>query len=258
MIRIRKLLLFSAATIIFLCIAICIQIVFMVLRKKPLRILTVTSAHWASVMIWILNIKVSVTSENAIDPSANYLIVSNHLSYIDVIIIASIIPTLFVAKKDVQSWPVIGWLASLGGTLFIDRTAFRGTKNSVEEIEKALLEGMNVNIFPEGTSTNGETMLPFRSSLFTAPIHTNVSVLPISLNYEKINNASVCLLNRDIVCWYGDMTFMDHFLDVLKAESIEASLVIHRSISTACITNAKDLANRAHDVVTSRVHKLAV
>ena len=158
-------------------------------------------------------------------------------------------PTLFVAKKEVQQWPILGWLAMLGRTIFVDRNSFRGTSEAVDEVETALQLHNNVLVFPEGTSTTGERVLPFHPSFFTAPIHTSSAVLPISIVYKRINNSTINKKNNSIVCWYGSMTFIDHFWNVLKQKSIDVEVKIHRYEYCQPIDEAKALAKKFHDII---------
>ncbi len=247
--RVFKLLLFLIASIIFLVIALFVRIGHYVVLKNPQRALSMLTTIWAKVMVWIVTIKVILKGDRSIGNEVPYLIISNHQSYLDIIIIASKIQTLFVAKMDVQSWPILGWLASLGGTLYIDRKAFRGAKDSIRNIEKVLENSICVTIFPEGTSSNGETIFPFRPALFNAALATKSKLLPMTLNYEVIDNLPVSKANRDFVCWYGDMTFAKHFWEVLRLDSIEVSILIHPVIITTDFPNAKELSTVTHNTI---------
>jgi 1-acyl-sn-glycerol-3-phosphate acyltransferase len=247
--RLYKLLLFLIGSLIFLSIVFCVRLVFLFSLKNPQRSLSQLATLWASVMVWILDISVTANEEIMNLNSSHHLSASNHQSYLDVIIIASMISTLFVAKKDVQSWPILGWLASLGGTLYIDRKAFRGAKNSMIDIEKALLNNCNVHIFPEGTSSNGETIFPFRSSLFNAALNAHCAVLPITVNYEMINGEKVNISNRDLVCWYGDMTFISHFWNLLQITSCTVRIIRHESINSVEHQSPKDLSTISYHAV---------
>jgi len=222
---------------------------FLFSLRNPQRTLSHLTTFWATVMIWILDITVTVHEEIKELKKTQNLIVSNHQSYLDVIVIASMISTLFVAKKDVQSWPLLGWLASLGGTLYIDRTAFRGAKRSMIEIEKTLLNGRNVLIFPEGTSSNGETIFPFRPSLFNAAYQAKCAVLPITVNYEMINGSKVTISNRDLVCWYGGMTFITHFWNLLEITSCKVSISFHMPIESTMHQSPQELSFSAYNAV---------
>jgi len=176
----------------------------------------------------------------------NFLLVANHQSYLDMVVIGCAFAAIFVAKKDVKQWPILGGFVSLGGTLFVDRDAFRGTVESVKEIEEALVQGVNVQIFPEGTSTNGDQVLPFKSSLFNAAVHANAKILPITIAYLEIDEAPFSPLNRDSVCWYGSMNFAEHFWKLLAHRSIVASLTVHPPIPPDYYPGVKQLAELAH------------
>ena len=96
----------------------------------------------------------------------NFCIVANHVSYLDVFVLGSLIPAVFVAKKEVREWPVIGWIAWLQRTIFIERRRSKAD-DEIRPLVKALNQGSNVIVFPEGTSTDGVTILPFKSTLFS-------------------------------------------------------------------------------------------
>ncbi|MGH8046746.1 MAG: lysophospholipid acyltransferase family protein, partial [Chthoniobacterales bacterium] len=99
------------------------------------------------------------------------LIVSNHLGYLDVFVIGSAIPAIFVAKSEVNDWPVIGLLCRLSGTIFVERGRRTSVSESLPQIRKRLDAGLPVVIFPEGTSSAGSTVLPFKTSLLEAGVH---------------------------------------------------------------------------------------
>lgn len=236
---------FLFASGIFLLIAGSIRAGSFIFRINPHKTLVHTTTLWARTMLRILNITVVMQQATNNISESSCLIVANHQSYLDIIIIASIIPTLFVARHDVRSWPILGWLASLGGTLFIDRKAFRGAVTVTDQIGRMLLQGINVQIFPEGTSTNGGQVLPFRSFLFTSVVSTGNSVLPLSINYESINSFPVTAQNRDILCWYGERTFVNHFWQLLSLRSANVSLSIHPPIAITSVDDAQSIAQAA-------------
>lgn len=182
---------------------------------------------WASLMLRILEITVSVRTPEHQPLSGGVLSVSNHLGYLDIIVIASLRPTLFVAKRDVRSWPLLGRLAQLGGTVFVDRAAFRGAHEASQEVSVQLRGGRNVHIFPEGTSTDGSSVLPFRPSLFSAAVQAGAAVVPMTLRYGRVNDEPVSPAGRDRVHWYGDMTFASHFWSLLACHGIVAELTVH-------------------------------
>src|SRR5580698_2277355 len=138
------------------------------------------------------------------------LLVLNHLSYLDILVISTLTPAIFVSKSEVRDWPLFGWLSSLGGTLFVQRARRTHVGVVNREIEAALADGVLVVVFPEGTSTNGQDVLPFRSPLLepvTAGTH------PITVGYMRYE-----LDDGDAskeVCYWGGHAFFPHTVHLL-------------------------------------------
>jgi lyso-ornithine lipid O-acyltransferase len=148
------------------------------------------------------------------------MIVANHLSYLDIICISSLYPVCFVTSVEVKNSFFLGHLAKLSGCLFVERRKRSGLDKEIGEISEVLKHGINVCVFPEATSTNGETVQSFKRPLFKASILSNKRVTPLTLNYLKINEERVTADNRDQLFWYGTMTFLAHLKDVLSLKKI--------------------------------------
>ena len=150
---------------------------------------------------------------------ARGLLVSNHLGYLDIFVLASIAPAVFVAKREIKSWPVIGWLTQMGGTLFVDRERRVHVGQVNDEIEAALKRGALVVLFPEGGSSNGKTVLPFKSSLLepaAQPAHAlSVSALQYAIEAGDVAGE---------VCYWGDHTFFPHLLNLLGKRTVHATV----------------------------------
>jgi 1-acyl-sn-glycerol-3-phosphate acyltransferase len=145
------------------------------------------------------------------------LIIANHLSYADILTLSSIVPCAFIAKKEVRSWPIFGWIAAKAGTLFVDRERRLETAKFNESIEEALRSGLKVVLFPEGTSSDGSSVLPFRPSLFEPAIASGAAITPAWLGYEA-SSGSVA----NDVCYWGDMTLVPHLFRMFAIRSITA------------------------------------
>ena len=158
-----------------------------------------------------------VTSEGLTPPSG--LIVSNHLSYLDILCYSSIAPSIFVSKSEVRGWPVFGRLATNGGTIYVDRKIRTDAGRVTRNIENALKSGIRVVLFPEGTSTGGDTVLPFHAPLLESAIRADVAVTPSAIAYEIEQGDP-----RQDVCYWGDMTFATHFLGLLGKGKVHASI----------------------------------
>lgn len=202
-------------------------------------------------MLLILNISVVVHRHNKTTNLEPKLFVSNHQSYLDIIIAASIEPMVFVAKKEVKDWALLGWMADLGGTIFIDRNSLRGGISVVHELSKALLRKNSVHIFPEATSTDGSFMHPFKPMLFTSALETQTAIQPMSILYRSIDGEEISEKNRDIVCWYGAMEFIPHFIKLLQCSSITAEVIIHQKIVTDSNDTPRLLAQKSFAAIAS-------
>jgi 1-acyl-sn-glycerol-3-phosphate acyltransferase len=167
------------------------------------------------------------------------LLVSNHLSYLDVPVMASLTPAVFVAKHEIKSWPVIGWLARLAGTLFIDRERRMDVALVNAAIQTALDGGALVVVFPEGTSSDGQTVLPFKSSLLE-PATRQIHSLSISLIEYELEDGDA---GKD-VCYWGDVTFFSHLLNLLSKRTFRAS--VRFALIQSIDTSRKELAQQLH------------
>ena len=147
------------------------------------------------------------------------LLVSNHLSYLDILAISATTPAVFVSKAEVKRWPLFGWLATLGGTVFIERARRTHVGAVNREIQPALNEGVLVVVFPEGTSTNGDEVLPFRSSLLEPALTGGHKIATSYLRYELPNGDA-----KQEVCYWGDHLFFPHLINLLGKKSIHATL----------------------------------
>lgn len=185
------------------------------------------------------------------------LVVGNHLSYLDILILAGHMRLCFVTSVEMKETPFLGHITFFGGCLYVERRSKENLSAEIKEITRALQEGHNVVVFPEATSTNGEAVLRFRSPLFQSAIDAGAPVLPIAINYTKIDGAPVTLRNRDRVCWYGDMTFHGHFTDIITAKSIEVQVDCSPLMFPAPDQTSKDLALLAHQEVATMYRPLA-
>ncbi len=178
----------------------------------------------------ILNIKVTVVGDVGQLEKGGYLIISNHLSYVDGFVLISIFPMVFITYGEVKKWPAIGQWTTLIGTIFINRQRKNQVSSLVLEISRKLKEKANVLLFPEGDSTNGERLLPFQTAPLAAPLRTRSVIVPVTLVYKCVDDKPVSKANRDLIYFYGDMDFLPHFWKLLSLRSIEAMATIQPKI----------------------------
>lgn len=201
-----------------------IQILFFAFLNKNMRKKLIRS--WANRLLSILQVKVVVSGEAPkLLRSKHYLIVSNHISWLDIHVINSLGPQVFVAKSDVASWPIFGWIAKMIGTIFIQREKLSDLKRVIRLIKSRLNDGDSVCIFPEGTSSDGKSVLEFRSNLFEAVANTQHHILPIAIQYREYQRYS------DRAAFIGDMGLLDSIKNILKSRVLEAHVVINEPLS---------------------------
>lgn len=192
---------------------------------------------------WVLRVLgVSVTVRGV--PQAEIL-VANHLSYIDIVSLLGLFPCRFITFTEMGRTPGVGLLASLGQTLFINRSQPSLIKRDLAVFENELRAGLPIVFFPEGTSYDGEYLRPFKSSLFESAIRTGVSVQPVCLRYTELNGEPVSFKNRDRIYYYGEMELLPQLLGLLKNKSISLEIVFGAPISSAG-RSRKEIAGLAH------------
>ncbi len=149
-------------------------------------------------------------------PGQGALLVSNHISWLDIIVIGQYLPACFVAKSDISSWPVIGYLARQGGTIFIRRGDKRHIRATAEKMLWQLKQCNNIIAFPEGTTTNGDELLHFHSSLFQPALLTKSLIQPVALQYQGAA--------KEHAPFVGDDEFVPHLIRMLMLDKIEVRL----------------------------------
>ncbi|HEX3855903.1 MAG TPA: lysophospholipid acyltransferase family protein [Verrucomicrobiae bacterium] len=167
------------------------------------------------------------------------LLICNHLSYLDILVLSSLTPAIFVAKREVKSWPLMGLLAQLGGTVFIDRQRRTHVGQVNEEIETALNDGALVVIFPEGTSSDGKTILPFKSSLLEPATQQKHPIAAGCIQYTLADGGA-----DTEICYWGDAVFLPHLLNLLGKRSVRVSVSFARIQNHS--TDRKELAQQLH------------
>ena len=173
---------------------------------------------WARGMLAILGVRVTARGE---PPTPPFFLVSNHLSYLDILVFLARVDGVFLAKSEVASWPGVGHLARVTGTLFVDRERKSDLTRVVEAVNDSIRAGWGVMVFPEGTSTEGRTVEPFKSSLFEVAVRADCPVYHASITYATTPPARSAHLS---VCWWGEMGFFSHFIQLLTLPSIDAGI----------------------------------
>ncbi|CAN5897518.1 lysophospholipid acyltransferase family protein [soil metagenome] len=198
---------------------------------------------WSKKMLLICGVELTISDQRHGATEEQVLIVSNHVSWLDIFVLNSLQPCYFVAKSDIRSWPMIGWLSEKAGTIFLARGKQREVRRIYEGLVHQIQAGKRIAFFPEGTTAAQGTILPFHANLFEAAIEAKVPVQPFSIRYLDSQGA----LNP-AADFIGDMTFVESISVILKSGKIIAELSQLPTIST----------DGAHRRETAQAARLAV
>jgi 1-acyl-sn-glycerol-3-phosphate acyltransferase len=170
---------------------------------------------WMRLTARVLGLRIRRHGAPLTDPA---LLVANHVSWLDIIAIGSLVPSAFMAKDDVSRWPLIGRLAGFSGTLFIRRQSVSSLRAAIDKLAEILSLHRHVTLFPEGTSTDGQQVLPFHSGLFKAAEDAQVPVQALAIRYTREQRPDT------LAPFIGEMTFLPHLLDILRARRTEVDV----------------------------------
>jgi 1-acyl-sn-glycerol-3-phosphate acyltransferase len=186
------------------------------------------------------------------------LFVSNHTSYIDITVLGALVPGSFVAKAEVAKWPVYGWLAKLQRTVFVDRK--RNTSHlQRDQLQQRLVAGDNLILFPEGTSNDGNRVLPFRSALLSVAEASSAEaplvIQPVSVAYVALNGIPMGHGLRPLVAWYGDMTLGPHLWQFSRLGKVTVVVEFHPPVDLKDAGSRKDLTRYCLTAVANGVER---
>lgn len=237
-----KILLFAISAVAYLTSAFVAQL-FIRDQAKRRRFFTHNVFVFAKWGMWFMNVK--VIAKNVPSEENHHLMVSNHMGMLDVIALASIRPSLFITSVEMQRTPGLGLLCEMGGCLFVERRNRAGIPREIQQIREALKQGLNVTLYPEGTSTNGEKILPFKKSLMTSAAGSGAPILPLVVNYTHVNGEPMSDRWRDTVCWYGDISFESAMWRMFAAREIVVEIEFLQEIHIHSDEQRREIAAMA-------------
>ena len=241
-----KFIIFIFLTIILIFLKILLQFFTKKLSQKIVQI-------FHKLVLWLVNINVEVIG-NRNPKNEPTLFVSNHLSYLDIPVLGSIVKGRFIAKEEISKWPVIGYLSKVGNTIFINRN-LRFLKTNKSIIFDYISRGDNIILFPEGTTSDGIRVLRFKSSLLTSLEQKNILIQPIVIKYQSINGMPLNRWLKPVIAWYGDMHLKPHLINILKLFSIKVKIIFLTPLNGRDFTNRKDMTSTLHHVIDSSYSK---
>jgi lyso-ornithine lipid O-acyltransferase len=216
--------------------------------RRPLQVL------WCRALCSLAGLR--VRQSGRVRTEGPTLFVANHVSYLDIPVIARYVDATFVAKAEVARWPLFGQAAKLTRTIFIQRVGAEARAQGRQMLDR-LASGENLMLFAEGTSTDGSAVAPFKSSLFgiaeDPPPGIDLAVQPVSISYTRALNGKPLVGRwRELYCWFGEATMLPHLWRMVSLPGAEVELRFHEPIAAAGM-NRKELARRAQASVAAGV-----
>jgi 1-acyl-sn-glycerol-3-phosphate acyltransferase len=226
---------------------LCAVPVQAVLVLLPGRGKVVWARFYHATLCRLIGLKVQVVGEASRDRPVLFL--SNHSSWLDILVLGGVLEGCFVAKSEVGRWPLIGTIALLGRTVFVSRTR-GGTGREADAMRARLAAGDSLILFPEGTSSDGTRVLPFRSA-FLATAGAARRIQPVSLVYDRLGGLPACRRDRPVFAWYGDMNIGSHFWRLARRSGARATVLLHEPFAPDTLPDRKTLAAEAERIVSA-------
>jgi len=209
------------------------------------------------VSAWILGLRIiQVGDRSHIRPT---LFISNHSSYLDIEVLGAVIDGSFIAKAEVAKWPLFGILARLQETIFVDRNARRQVATQSQAIHARLDNGDNLILFPEGTSSDGNRILPFKTALFAVATDRvagqPLTIQPVSVTAVAMDGIPLGRTLRPVYAWYGDMELMPHLWSIVQMGQVTVVVEFHKPVNAADIGGRKALAEHCRRAIAAGVDR---
>jgi 1-acyl-sn-glycerol-3-phosphate acyltransferase len=233
----------------------CMLVQAILLMRSGRRKVAFAKLYWA-VFAWLIGLEVRVVGDIASAAGGRQIVfVSNHSSWVDIPVLGGVLDGCFVSKGDVAGWPVIGTIARLGRSVFVSRSR-TATKRERDAMRATLRQGDNLILFPEGTSSDGSRVLPFRSSFFAVAERQPGEaagdlpmIQPVSVVYDRLGGLPAGRASRPIFAWYGDMDILSHFWRLTQHIGLRATVLLHAPMDPAAFADRKALSRAVWQVI---------
>jgi lyso-ornithine lipid O-acyltransferase len=235
-----------------------LQLFFLATGSRYVR----TFPHWYHRQVCkIVGVRLNI--EGKVAREQGVLLISNHVSWLDITVLSAVAPVSFVAKQEVATWPFVKWLAKLQRSVFIDRTRRSEVTEKANEILERLVAGDHVVLFAEGTSSDGNNVVPFKTPLFAAAkpsggtqLGGNICAQTLALTYTRVHGIPLCRCGRPAVAWYGDMDLADHAWRLLGIGPLDVNIRVGPPVALDDFADRKELARYAEARVRKDVAEL--
>jgi lyso-ornithine lipid O-acyltransferase len=246
-----KILFFFLIVVTFLLISFITDLIVRDRKKKLISFSRIASFS-GKVCLMLFGVKVNLKNLNRYKrANKNYMIVCNHLSYLDIFVVYSVLPSVFIANSELEEEFPLGAVTKYGGGIFVERRNRSRLLGDMDNISSVLNMGLNIVLFPEGTTSDGQAVTAFKAPFLKSAINTGTDVLPLCINYKRINGESLDEKSKDLIFYYGSITFFEHFFRLLKLKNIEVELEALEEIEVNPKMTRKELSQIAHDKISS-------
>ena len=206
--------------------------------------------RWSRGAAWLTGIRIKIHGN--IPEDKGFLVVANHLGYLDIPALGSILPLRFAPKAEIRKWPFFGWLTALGAPIWIDRKNPRMSAQYATAFKETLEHGISMLVFPEGTSTDGKHgLLPFKSTAFAAALECKSPILPVLLFYRGRDGG-----DGTDSAWHENTSFARHVWQVLGSAGTDIDIYILPEAQTSGFSDRKVLAVKIHDLMEEEYWKI--
>ncbi len=186
---------------------------------------------WARKLLRILNILLSIHGARPATDARNLIVAANHISWVDIFVINAAQPSRFIAKAEIRDWPIAGWLSDKAGTIFIRRTRRTDTAKINETMHKVMAEGATIGFFPEGTTTAGDKLLKFHTSLFEPAVANAATIAPAAIGYRAGDGE-----NSNAAAFIGELSFAESVARIISEKSLIAEITFAPQIAATGLT----------------------
>jgi 1-acyl-sn-glycerol-3-phosphate acyltransferase len=211
-----------------------------------------TLKKWSRQLLAIFNIGIQIEGQQPARSEGGYLIVANHVSWLDIFVLNAIHPSRFIAKSEVRDWPIIGWLCQRTNTIFIERAVRQNAVAINQHASYLLGQGVSIGLFPEGTTTDGKQVGHFHSALIQPAIDAGVRLCPIALRYQDEEGE-----RSSAAAFIGDTTLIQSIAKLLQSAHLNA-LVVFTPTLLATNENRRVLARSAQSAIAQALQNMGI
>lgn len=215
------------------------------------RKLLIENAHQYGIRL-VNAFHVQVICKNPISDNEASLLIGNHVGFIDILALYSILPTVFITSREMKKTPGLGQITEVAGAAYVDRQNRMKIQEELKDIIEVLKKGFHVVLYAESVASNGEQVLPFKKTLLMAAGLANVPIRPFVFNYRSVNGAPVKFEHRDALCWHGDITFFQSIWGALQLETLVCEIEFLPLLYVTPEDHRAEIATKLHAMVSEK------